>query len=65
MSDAELLDAADRVDKFLRERARLLGPDPELINGLHYGDPEREASLNASDLQRLVDEARGNAHARR
>lgn len=51
------MSAAARVAKFLAERAKLSGLDPEQIAGLNTGHDTREAVLLVSDLRALIDTA--------
>lgn len=50
--------AADRIQKFLDEHAKMRNHDPEQICGLHAGHPEREAILLVSDLREVLSLAR-------
>ena len=52
-----MIEAAQRVSKFLDEFEKIRGLHPDIIHGLHTGVEGREASLTVTDLRELVEVA--------
>lgn len=50
----EIENAQKHVNKYLNERAKMLGLDREQIHGLHTGHELKEATLDASDLRTIL-----------
>ncbi len=60
MTDLDKLEALERLEKYLSERAKMRQTDPNDIHGLHIGT-DREAVLMVDDLHTLIASARRDA----
>lgn len=56
MSNAKFQEAIGRVSKFVDERGKMKGLDPNEVASLHTGDDRREAVLLLTDLRLLLRE---------